>query len=135
MKEKTRQSIETFVAVALLVLLAVVCGVCSGCTSVITHYDAAGNVTKVEEVTNFSRVMDGTNEKSQMVLIDGTWASFEASATAGVNCTPGIAVKYATGNTALINERDAGDFSGASDTVEKFFAGEKKIGPDGITTR
>ena len=107
----------------------------AGCTSTITHYDDNGNVTKVEEVTNFSRAMDGTNEKSQIVLIDGTYIGFEASATAGENCTPGIVTKYANGKTALVNARDDSDFTGAKDVVEKFFAGKVSVGKDGVSTR
>ena len=105
----------------------------AGCTSTITHYDDKGNVVKVEEVTNFSRAMDGTNEKSQIVLIDGTYIGFEASATAGENCTPGIVTKYANGKTAIVNARDNSKFTGAKDVVEKFFAGKVEAGPDGVS--
>ena len=107
----------------------------AGCTSTVTHYDDKGNVTKVEEVTNFSRAMDGTNEKSQIVLIDGTYIGFEASATAGENCTPGIVTKYANGKTALINARDDSDFTGTADVVEKFFAGSVEINTSGIEAK
>ena len=41
-----------------------------GCTSVISTYDHNGKLVKVEKATNFSRAMDGTNSKSQMLLID-----------------------------------------------------------------
>ena len=116
---------KTIAFVAAAILLA-------GCTSTVTHYDDNGNVTKVEEVTNFSRAMDGTNEKSQIVLIDGTYIGFEASATAGESCTPGIVTKYANGKTALINARDKSKFTGAKDVVEKFFAGKVEAGPDGV---
>ena len=105
----------------------------AGCTSTVIHYDEKGNITKVEEVTNFSRAMDGTNSKSQIVLIDGTYIGFEASATAGENCTPGIVTKFANGKTALINARDNGKFTGSADVVEKFFAGEVKAGADGVS--
>ena len=118
----------TFAAAAAALLLA-------GCTSTITHYDDKGNVTKVEEVTNFSRAMDGTNEKSQIVLIDGTYIGFEASATAGENCTPGIVTKYANGKTALVNARDNSQFTGADSVIEKFFAGKVSVGKDGVSTR
>ena len=107
----------------------------AGCTSTITHYDDKGNVTEVEEVTNFSRAMDGTNEKSQSVLIDGTYIGFEASATAGENCTPGIVTKYANGKTALVNAHDNSKFTGAADVVEKFFAGKVSVGKDGVSTK
>ena len=118
----------TFAAAVAAILLA-------GCTSTVTHYDEKGNVTKVEEVTNFSRAMDGTNEKSQIVLIDGTYIGFEASATAGENCTPGIVTKYANGKTALVNARDNGKFTGTADVVEKFFAGENTVGQDGVKSK
>ena len=118
----------TFAAAFAAILLA-------GCTSTVTHYDEKGNITRVEEVTNFSRAMDGTNEKSQIVLIDGTYIGFEASATAGENCTPGIVTKYANGKTALINARDNGKFTGTADVVEKFFAGENTVGQDGVKSK
>jgi uncharacterized protein YceK len=118
-----------------ILIAAVAAILLAGCTSTVTHYDDKGNVTKVEEVTNFSRAMDGTNEKSQMVLIDGTYIGFEASATAGENCTPGIVTKYANGKTALVNARDDGNFTGAADVVEKFFAGEITVSKDGIKTK
>ena len=114
-----------FAAAVAAVLLA-------GCTSTVTHYDDKGNVTKVEEVTNFSRAMDGTNEKSQMVLIDGTFITFEASATAGENCTPGVITKFANGKTAIINARDDSEFTGADSVVKNFFTGKIKAGPDGV---
>lgn len=104
----------------------------AGCTSTVTHYDDKGNVTKVEEVTNFSRAMDGTNEKSQIVLIDGTYIGFEASATAGENCTPGVTTKFANGKTALINAKDNAQFTGTADVVEKFFAGKLEVGASGV---
>ncbi|MBR2642403.1 MAG: lipoprotein [Lentisphaeria bacterium] len=104
----------------------------AGCTSTVTHYDDKGNVVKVEEVTNFSRAMDGTNEKSQMVLIDGTFITFEASATAGENCAPGIVTKFANGKTAIINTRDDSEFTGADSVVKNFFTGKIKAGPDGV---
>ncbi len=107
----------------------------AGCTSTVTHYDDKGNVTKVEEVTNFSRAMDGTNEKSQMVLIDGTYICFEASATAGENCTPCVITKFANGKTAIINARDNSNFTDAQGVVEKFFAGSVEINTSGIETK
>ena len=123
-----------------LVLVCVIIGLVLaaalvGCTSTVTHYDENGKVVKVEEVTNFSRAMDGTNEKSQIVLIDGTYIGFEASATAGENCTPGIVTKYANGKTAIVNARDNSQFTGADGVVEKFFAGKVSVGKDGVSTR
>ena len=106
----------------------------AGCSSTITTFDSAGNVVKVEKCTDFSRVMDGTNTKSQMVLIDGTMLSFEASASAGENCTPGVKVRYTNGRTALINSRDQGSFKGTSQVVDKFYSAEVAVTRDGITT-
>ena len=103
-----------------------------GCTSVISTYDHNGKLVKVEKATNFSRAMDGTNSKSQMLLIDGTFAAFECSASAGENCTPGISVKYASGKTAVINAKDNADFSGTPETIDKFFSGNISINADGI---
>ena len=115
-----------------IVIAAVAAVLLAGCTSTVTHYDENGNIPQVEEVTNFSRAMDGTNEKSQMVLIDGTFITFEASATAGENCTPGIVTKFANGKTAIINARDDGKFTGADSVVKNFFTGKIKAGPDGV---
>ncbi|MBQ7396066.1 MAG: hypothetical protein IJW08_05975 [Lentisphaeria bacterium] len=117
--------------IAIIVMGAVII-VCSGCTSTVTHYDGSGKVTKIEEVTNFSRVMDGTNEKSQLILIDGTYIGFEASATAGENCTPGVVTKIAHGKTALVNARDNANFKGGADIVEKFFAGKLDVSAAGV---
>ena len=114
-----------FVA-AMLMLFA------AGCTSTVTHYDEKGNVIKVEEVTNFSRAMDGTNEKSQLVLVDGTYLGFEASATAGENCTPGITSKYANGKIAIVNARDNSKFTNIDEVVGKFFSGSTKVGVSGV---
>lgn len=117
-----------FFAAAGIVVLCTV----PGCTSVITSYDEKGNIVKVEKVTNFSRAMDGTNRKSQMVLIDGSFISFEASASAGENCTPGVSVKYANGRTALLNCRNNAVFTGCSETAASFFSGGVSISKDGI---
>ena len=117
-----------FTATAVAMLLV-------GCTSTVTHYDENGKITRVEENTNFSRVMDGTNNKSQMVLIDGTYIRFEASATAGENSTPGFSTKYANGKVAIVNEKDTAEFTGASGIVEKFFAGGVTVGADGVQTK
>ena len=115
-----------------IVIAAVATILLAGCISTVTHYDENGNITQVEEVTNFSRAMDGTNEKSQMVLIDGTFITFEASATVGESCTPGIVTKFANGKTAIINTRDNSEFTGADSVVKNFFTGKIKAGPDGV---
>lgn len=117
------------------ILIAIAaCAVLTGCTSTITHYDENGKITKIEETTNFARVMDGTNSKSQMILVDGTYIAFEASATAGDNCTPGVATKYVNGKIAFVNEKDSGKFTGANKIVEKFFANKTTVGADGVKT-
>ena len=72
--------------------------------------------------------MDGTNAKSQMMLVNGTFVGFEASATAGDNCTPGISVKYADGKVAVVNALTGSNFSGVGTVVEKFLAGETSVG-------
>ena len=117
--------------IMLAAILIILCLALTGCTSTVTHYDDKGNITKVEEVTNFSRAMDGTNSKSQMVLIDGTYVGFEASATAGENCTPGVTTKYANGKIAIVNSKDDGKFTGADKVVKNFFTGVK-VGVDGV---
>ena len=116
-------------------LAAAIVSVLTGCTSTITHYDAAGRITKKEEVTNFSRAMDGLNEKSQIVMVDGTFVDFEVSAMAGENCTPGVKAQYINGKGAFVNSRDSVNHKGTSSVVEKFFAGEIKLSPDGIEKR
>ena len=116
-------------------LAAAIVSVLTGCTSTITHYDAAGKITKKEEVTNFSRAMDGLNEKSQIVMVDGTFVDFEVSASAGENCTPGMKTVFANGKTAFINARDSGNYKGASSVVEKFFAKDLKVSTSGIESK
>ena len=104
---------------------------CCGCSTV-KHFDADGNLIEVEEATNFSRAMDGTNSKSQIMLVSGIYASFEASASAGENCTPGISLRYADGKVAIANVKEGADLTGSADVVEKFFADKTTIGKDGI---
>ena len=115
---------------ALLIMAALTV---AGCKSTVTHYDEHGKITKIEETTNFSRAMDGTNQKSQMVLIDGTLLTFEASASAGENCTPGVSTKFARGKTAIVNAKDGGKFTNADKVVEKFFQSKISAGKEGIT--
>lgn len=104
---------------------------CCGCSTV-KHFDENGKITRIEKVTNFSRAMDGTNSKSQIMLVSGIYASFEASASAGENCTPGISLRYADGKIAIANVKEDADFTGSADVVEKFFADKTTIGKDGI---
>ena len=114
-----------FIAV---LFLSVLCG----CTSTVTHYDENGKIIKIEEATNFSRAMDGTNSKSQIIMVDGSYFDFEASATAGENCTPGVKAQYINGKGAFVNSRDEAKHKGASDIIEKFFSGEVKMSASGI---
>lgn len=106
----------------------------SGCTSTVTYFDENGKITKVEESTNFARVMDGTNAKSQMILVDGTCIRFEASATAGENCTPGVATLFANGKLAFVNEKDNAHFSGADKIIKEFFSGKVEVSASGVKT-
>ena len=120
--------------IALFILLASSAVIAAGCSSVINTYDHEGKLLKTEKITNFSRVMDGTNSKSQLVMIDGTMLTFEASASAGENCTPGVKIRYANGKTALINARDKAGFSGAPETLDRFFSGKITVGKDGLAS-
>ena len=113
-------------------IFAVAAVVLTGCTSIITHYDENGKIIKVEEATNFSRAMDGTNSKSQIIMVDGSYFDFEASATAGENCTPGVKTQYINGKGAFVNSRDAVNHKGASAVLEKFFSGKVKMSASGI---
>lgn len=122
-------------AIFVLAVLVAIVSTLTGCTSTVSHYDKDGKLVKVEEVTNFSRVMDGTNQKSQMLLIDGTYIGFEVSATAGENCTPGMVTKYARGKSAVVSIKDKAKLNNVSDIVEKFFAGEVNATPSGINSK
>lgn len=109
--------------IVILCVFAFLMVILTGCTSTITHYDKDGKITKVEEVTNFSRIADGTNLKSQMVLIEGTYISSDISATNAETYTPGWKLKFANGKTAIINAKDnKNKFAGSADVVEKFFS-------------
>ena len=124
-EERKKMKIKTMLFFLLPVLML------TGC-STITHFDENGKITRIEKVTNFSRAMDGTNSKSQIMLVSGIYASFEASASAGENCTPGISLRYADGKVAIANVKEGADFTGSADVVEKFFADKTTIGKDGI---
>ena len=130
-KQKGIQQMKEIIVITAAAVLVVA----SGCASTVTHYDDGGKIVKIEKVTNFSRAMDGTNNKSQMVLVDGTFIGFEASASAGENCTPGVSVKYANGKTALVNAKDNTKFDGCAETVGKFFKNDVAIGIDGVTKK
>lgn len=105
----------------------------SGCYSTITHYDKDGKIIKVEKVTNTSRMFDGTNQKSQMLMIDGTYLKSDISMTAGETYTPGWKITYANGKAAVINTKDKAQVDKIEDVVKMFFAG-MKINKDGLST-
>ncbi len=105
----------------------------SGCAGTVTYYDEHGRVVKREKVTDFSRMMDGTNQKSQMIMIDGTCIKFEASATAGTNCTPGVTIKYANGKTAILNIKEKSPGKTAAAITGNFFPKTLKITPSELT--
>ena len=117
----------TILAAAVLICLA-------GCTSTITHYDGNGNITKVERVTNASRFYDGTNEKSQMVLVDAVYLKSDISATAGEAYTPGWTLTFVNGKSALLNIKDNANFKKAENVVEKFFK-NINVSKDGVETK
>lgn len=104
-----------------------------GCTSTVLHYDENGNLIRKEKVTNFARAMDGTNAKSQMILVDGNYCGFEVSASASETYTPGVVARFAGGKTAIINQRSDGKFTGADKMLSEFFAGKLSVGKDGIS--
>ena len=106
---------------------------CAGCTNTITHYDENGKIIRKEETTNFSRAMDGTNSKSQIILVDGLFTKSDISVTAGEGCTPGWLLTFASGKTAVVNAKDRSTFSGCSAVVKEFFQ-TVELTRDGIKT-
>lgn len=122
-----KDQICTIVFVIVLFCLA-------GCTSTITHYDGNGNITKIEKVTNASRFYDGTNEKSQMVLVDAVYLKSDISATAGEAYTPGWTLTFVNGKSALLNIKDNANFKKAENVVEKFFK-NINVSKDGVETK
>ena len=116
-------------------MLIGIAGLLSGCVSTVTHYDAAGKVTKVEKTTNFARVMDGTNAKSQMILVDGLFLKSDISATAGENFTPGWVVTYGNGKIGFVNAKGDAKFTGVDDVVKNFFEKKIEVGKDGLNAK
>lgn len=114
-----------------MLMAAVLCG----CASTVRSYDENGKLLREEKVSGFSRMMDGTNAKSQLVLIDGTYVGWEMSATAGSGFTPGIVGRFAGGRTALVNCRSDGKLDTVAPVVEKFFARNVEISADGVKSR
>lgn len=103
----------------------------TGCMSTITHYDGNGNITKVEKVTNASRFYDGTNSKSQIVLVDAIYLKSEVSATVGDAYMPGWALTFVNGKSAVLNVKDNANFDKASEVVDSFFK-DMEVSKDGI---
>lgn len=126
---KGGQMKTTHIAITALIGLTLL----AGCVSTVTHYDKDGKITKVEKVTNTSRFFDGTNQKSQLVLIDGTFAKSDISVTAGESYTPGWVFTFANGKTAIVNAKDNAQFNGTADVVSKFFKG-LELNKNGIKT-
>jgi outer membrane murein-binding lipoprotein Lpp len=106
-----------------LAAVVLVTMILSGCYSTVTHYDKDGKITKVEKVTNTSRMFDGTNRKSQMLMIDGTYLKSDISMTAGDTYTPGWTITYANGKAAVINTKDKAQVDKLDDVVGTFFTG------------
>lgn len=117
-----------------LILIGMI-GMISGCVSTVTHYDDTGKVTKIEKTTNFARVMDGTNAKSQMVLVDGLFLKSDISATAGENFTPGWVITYGNGKIGFVNAKDDAKFTGVDDVVKNFFEKKIEVGKDGLNAK
>lgn len=105
--------------------------IASGCMSTVTHYDGNGNITKVEKVTNSSRFYDGTNSKSQIVLVDAIYLKSEVSATAGDAYMPGWDLTFVNGKSAVLNVKDNAKFDKASEIVDSFFK-DMEVSKDGI---
>ena len=133
MKQKLDKFMDALCGISAMLILALVPAfIFCGCTSTVLHYDENGNLFRKEEVTNFARAMDGTNAKSQMILVDGTYIGTEISASASETYTPGIVARYANGKTAIVNERSDGKFTGADKVLKEFFTGKLSVGADGV---
>lgn len=117
-----------------LILIGMI-GMISGCVSTVTHYDDTGKVTKIEKTTNFARVMDGTNAKSQMILVDGLFLKSDISATAGENFTPGWVITYGNGKIGFVNAKDDAKFTGVGGVVKNFFEKKIEVGKDGLNAK
>ena len=105
--------------------------VLSGCVSTVTHYDKDGKITKVEKITNTSRFYDGTNEKSQMILVDAFYIKSDISVTAGESYTPGWTLTFVNGKSAILNMKNDANFTNANGVIDSFFK-DIEIGKDGL---
>ena len=104
----------------------------AGCMNTTTYYDKDGKVIRVEENTDFSTAMRGTNQKSQFVLLNGRYIGLEMSASVGESKMPGVETKYISGKAAIINARKSDDYKGADKILKSFFAEQVSAGKDGI---
>ena len=116
-----------YLAIALLISIFVL----TGCNTT-TFYDEKGNVIRVERFSDFSRAMDGTNQKSQLVLLNGRYLKFELSATAGENSSPGLNTKFISGKAAIVNLKDNADFTGLQSVIEEFLTENISVNAGGI---
>ena len=105
--------------------------VLSGCVSTVTHYDKEGKITKVEKITNTSRFFDGTNDKSQIILVDAFYVKSDISVTAGESYTPGWTLTFVNGKSAILNIKNNANFTNANGVVDSFFK-DIEIGKNGL---
>ena len=105
--------------------------VLSGCVSTVTHYDKDGKITKVEKITNTSRFFDGTNDKSQIILVDAFYIKSDISVTAGESYTPGWTLTFVNGKSAILNIKNNANFTNANGVVDSFFK-DIEIGKNGL---
>ena len=103
----------------------------TGCVSTVTHYDKDGKITKIEKITNTSRFYDGTNEKSQMILVDAFYIKSDISVTAGESYTPGWTLTFVNGKSAILNMKNDANFTNANGVIDSFFK-DIEIGKDGL---
>ena len=103
----------------------------TGCVSTVTHYDKDGKITKVEKVTNASRFYDGTNDKSQIILVDAFYVKSDISVTAGESYTPGWTLTFVNGKSAILNLKNNANFTNANGVVDSFFK-DIEIGKNGL---
>ena len=109
----------------------IVAAVLSGCVSTVTHYDKDGKITKVEKITNTSRFFDGTNDKSQIILVDAFYVKSDISVTAGESYTPGWTLTFVNGKSAILNIKNNANFTNANGVVDSFFK-DFEIGKNGL---
>ncbi len=121
---KDRKTYKVGKLTALILLSFVFLTGCAS-TATITDYDEQGRIIRVAETknTDFSRVMDGTNAKSQMILCDGLIIDAEVSTSASSTYMPGWKFGWKNGRTMVINQlsNDQANFAGVDQAAEAFF--------------